>query len=56
MYDIIAGIIDHAYQTNYGGDQQYIYYIAGALIIVWSVAVVDAIKSVWRVFLPRRKE
>lgn len=47
MYDIIADIIGHNWQSNYTGDQQYIYYIAGALIIL---LVVVAIDLVYRLF------
>lgn len=43
LYDIITNIIGHTWQTNYGGDQQYIYYIAGALIILFAIQGVDMI-------------
>lgn len=43
MYDIIFEIIGHAWQSNYTGDQQYIYYIAGALILLLVVVFVDMI-------------
>lgn len=43
MYDIIYEIIGHSWQSNYTGDQQYIYYIAGALIILLTVVFVDMI-------------
>lgn len=56
MYDIISNIIDHAWQSNYSGDQQYIIYICGALIIIFAVAFVDAIKSLLAAYTPRRKE
>lgn len=41
MYDIIESIIDHAWQTNYSNDQQYIYYIVGAVIIIFLVMIYD---------------
>lgn len=47
MYDIISNIIDHVWQSNYSSDQQYIYYIAGSLIIIFAVVFVDL---VYRVF------
>lgn len=51
MYSIIEQIISHSWQTNYGGDQQYIYYIAGALIVVLTVAFVDLVKTTFQQFL-----
>lgn len=52
MYRIIQGIIDHSWVTTNQGDQQYIYFICGALIIISTVAFIDAIKqafaSFWR--------
>lgn len=43
MYGLIQDIIDHAWQSSYNGDQQYIYYIAGALIIILVVVFVDLV-------------
>lgn len=43
MYDVITEIIGHTWQSNYSGDQQYIYYIVGALIILLTVVFVDMI-------------
>lgn len=51
MYNIIYQIIDHAYQgTNSYGEQQYIYYICGALIPLLVVVFVDLIRGVFRGF------
>lgn len=50
MYDIITTIIDHAWQSNYGGDQQYVYYIVGALICLLVVLIVDFIKDIFSGF------
>lgn len=50
MYDIIQNIIDHTYVTNYSGDQQYIYYICGAMIILLTVIFVDMIRGIFRGF------
>lgn len=47
MYDIISDIIGHEWVSNYSGDQQYIYYIAGAIIIILTVVFIDL---VYRVF------
>lgn len=48
MYDIIKALIDHTYETQYAGDQQYIYYIVGAMILLFSVVFIDLIYRVLR--------
>lgn len=52
MFDIIQDIIDHIWITQNAGDQQYIYYIAGALIVVLTVVFIDLVYRVishfWR--------
>ena len=53
MYYLIEQIISHVYQNNYGGDQQYIYYICGALIICLTLALIDQIFGVFRSFVGR---
>lgn len=50
MYDIIKNIIDHSWITQSAGDQQYIYYICGALIIVFVVVVIDLIYRIFSHF------
>ena len=40
MYDIISNIIDHNWATG-SSEQQYIYYICGALIILFTCVVID---------------
>ena len=50
MYDIISGIINHTWQSNYSGDQQYIYYIAGALILILTAVFIDLIYRVFSHF------
>ena len=47
MYDVIREIINHTWQSNYTSDQQYIYYIAGTLIVIFSVVIIDL---VYRIF------
>lgn len=47
MYQVIENIIAHSWQSSYNGDQQYIYYICGALIVIFSMVFVDL---VYRVF------
>lgn len=46
MYDIISQIINHNWATG-TNEQQYIYYICGALIIILTCVFVD---MVYRVF------
>lgn len=41
MYDLIEAIIDHSYNTQYSGDQQYIYYACIVLICLFSTVVID---------------
>ena len=48
MYDIIKQIIDHVYQSNSGSEQQYIYYISGALILLFSAIFIDLIYRIFR--------
>lgn len=52
MYDIVEQIIGHAWQSNYTSDQQYIYYICSALIIIFSITFIDLfyrfIRSIFR--------
>ena len=50
MYSVIESIIGHTWQSNYTSDQQYIYYIAGALIVIFSVVFVDLIYRVFTHF------
>lgn len=51
MYDLIANIIDHTWQSNYTSDQQYIYYICGALIVILTVIFIDVIRDIIRSFI-----
>lgn len=50
MYDIVSNIIGHTWQSNYTSDQQYIYYICGCLIILFSCVAIDLIYRVFRHF------
>lgn len=47
MYEIIEQIIDHQWVSNYSGDQQYIYYIVGAVIALLVVVFVDLIRDIF---------
>lgn len=50
MYNIIQNIINHTWITTNAGDQQYIYYISGALILLFSAVFVDLIYRIFRQF------
>lgn len=50
MYDIISGIIGHEWVSNYSGEQQYIYYVAGALICLFVVIIIDFVKDIFSGF------
>lgn len=52
MYDIIKGIILHNWDSsNYSSsEQQIIYYIAGSLIIIFTVVFIDLVYRVFQHF------
>ena len=50
MYDLIQNIIDHSWITQGSGDQQYIYYICGCLIVILTVVFIDLIYRVFSHF------
>lgn len=45
MYSIIKTILDHVWETDYQSstEQQIVYYIAGALIILFTIWILDRI-------------
>ena len=47
MYDVISNIINHSWASNYSGDQQYIYYIVGAVIALLVVVIVDFVRDIF---------
>lgn len=49
MYDIVSGIINHDWYSG-SSEQQYIYYICGSLIIIFSCVVIDLIYRVFSHF------
>lgn len=55
MYDIVENIIAHAWQSNYSSDQQYIYYICGALIVIFSGVFIDLIYRIFSHFWSGRR-
>lgn len=46
MFEIIQSIIDHAWISQGAGDQQYIYYICGSLIVILTCVFVDLVYRV----------
>lgn len=53
MYDVIQDIINHTWQSNYTSDQQYIYYIAGTLIVIITVVIIDLVYRIFGHFWKR---
>lgn len=49
MYDIVSNIINHNWVTN-SSEQQYIYYICGAIIVILVVVFIDLIFRVFSHF------
>lgn len=49
MYEIIRNIIDHDWVTG-SNDQQYIYYICGCLIVIFTCVFIDLIYRVFSHF------
>lgn len=47
MYDIISNIIDHNWITQNSGEQQYVYYIVGAIVCLLVVVIVDFIRDIF---------
>ena len=53
MYDVVYNIIGHVWEsgTSYNStQQQYIYFVCGCLIIIFSVVFIDLIYRVFRHF------
>lgn len=57
MFDLIRSLIDHTWETGSytSGDQQYVYYIAGSLIIILTVTFIDLFYRLIRGLLSRGK-
>lgn len=53
MYDIIYEMIGHTWSSNYTNEQQYVYYISGAVICILVVAFIDIIKTGFAAFTRR---
>lgn len=55
MYDIINGIIDHTWITQSSGEQQYIYYMCGCLIVIFTVVFIDLVYRIFSHFWRGKK-
>ena len=53
MYDVISDIISHNWITQNAGDQQYIYYIAGTIIVILTVVIIDLVYRIFGHFWKR---
>lgn len=55
MYDIIQQIISHTWVSgsSSSGDQTYIYYMCGALIVIFSCVFIDLVYRVFSHFWKR---
>lgn len=53
MYKIVEDIINHTWQSNYSGDQQYIYTICAVLLIVVIVELIDVTVNLFRDIIKR---
>lgn len=50
MYNLVSEIINHSWISQGANEQQYIYYICGALIVLFSMVFVDLIYRVFSHF------
>lgn len=46
MYDIVNQIINHNWEVG-GSEKQYVYVICGALIVLFSVVIIDIIRDIF---------
>ena len=54
MYNVIQNIINHTWVTQSTGDQQYIYYICGAMICVLTAFFLDTFVRFFRGVLGKK--
>ena len=54
MYDLISSIMNHTWIIQGAGEQQYIYYIAGTVILLTIVFLFDLVKLFVHVFSRKR--
>lgn len=50
MYDLISNIIDHSWSTG-SSEQQYVYYVCGAVIIILLVFFLDLVYRIFNRFI-----
>lgn len=55
MYSVVENIINHSWINNYTSDQQYIYYICGALVVILTCVFIDLIYRVFSHFWNGRR-
>lgn len=55
MYSVVENIINHNWINNYTSDQQYIYYICGALVVILTCVFIDLIYRVFSHFWNGRR-
>lgn len=53
MYDLISNLINHTWITQGSGEQQYVYYIAGTVIIMLVAVLVDLVYRLIRGFFKK---
>lgn len=53
MYNIIQNLINHSWITNGANEQQYIYYICGAVICLTIVFIYDCFSQLVKSFRKR---
>lgn len=54
MYNVIQNIINHTWQTQGANEQQYIYYICGAMIVILAAFFLDTFVRFFRGVLGRK--
>lgn len=55
MYEVISDIINHDWVTQGAGEQQYIYYICGAVIVVFFAIALDFLYRIISAAIGRRR-
>jgi hypothetical protein len=48
MYNLIKQIIDHTMSSNYSYEEQYIYFICGALVVLICLMFFDSLRTLFR--------
>ena len=50
MYDLIDQIINHNWVTQGANEQQYLYFVCGAMILILTVSFIDVIRDIFSGF------